>query len=198
MDWSLSLPLIVSTFGVIFIAELPDKTALATLLLATRLRARAVFLGAGLAFAVQTIIGVAAGSVLTLLPVTPIHIASGIGFLVFAFLALRRKPEEDEAEEESAIANVRASRPAWLVSFLVIFAAEWGDLTQLATAALVAHTRQPLSVGIGATLALWAVTGLAAYAGARLGKLINPRLLNIAGGILFAAIGTYIIYTAVA
>lgn len=198
MDWSLSLPLIASTFGVIFIAELPDKTALAALILATRLRARDVFLGAALAFAVQTLMGVAAGSVLTLLPVTPVRLASGIGFLVFAFLAFRRHQEENEAEEEAAVARQKKSRPAWIVSFLVIFAAEWGDLTQLATAALVAHNRNPLSVGLGAVLALWSVTLLAAWSGNRLSGVIKPRLLNLIGGVLFAAIGAYIIYTALA
>ena len=157
----ISLSLVLSTFCIIFIAELPDKTALAALILATRLRARDVIIGAWAAFAVQTLVGVAAGSILTLLPVTPIRIASGIGFLVFAFLAFRRKEEAEETDKEAASAKAKAGRPAWLISFLVIFAAEWGDLTQLATAALVAQYRQPISVGLGAVLALWAVTILA-------------------------------------
>ena len=198
MDWTLSFPLIASTFAVIFIAELPDKTALAALILATRFRARDVIAGAWAAFAVQTLVGVAAGSILTLLPVTPIRIASGIGFLVFAFLAFRRNEEECEKEEESAVAKAKASRPAWLVSFLVIFAAEWGDLTQLATAALVAQNHHPLSVGIGAIAALWAVTLVAAYSGRKLGGLLKPKLLNSVSGVLFAGIGIYIIYAALA
>ena len=157
----ISLSLVLSTFCIIFIAELPDKTALAALILATRLRARDVIIGAWAAFAVQTLVGVAAGSILTLLPVTPIRSASGIGFLVFAFLAFRRKEEAEETDKEAASAKAKAGRPAWLISFLVIFAAEWGDLTKLATAALVAQYRQPISVGLGAVLALWAVTILA-------------------------------------
>src|ERR1700744_4717622 len=96
-----SLSLAISSFVVIFLAELPDKTALAALILATRFKARDVVLGAGLAFTVQTIIGVAAGSVLTLLPVLPIRVASGLGFLVFAYLAYQRAGQ-DEAEEETA------------------------------------------------------------------------------------------------
>jgi putative Ca2+/H+ antiporter (TMEM165/GDT1 family) len=192
MDWTLSLPLIASTFGVIFVAELPDKTALAVLMLATRFRVRDVIAGAWAAFAVQTIVGVAAGSILTLLPVTPIRVASGLGFLLFAFLSLRRREEEDE----SAVANAKTGRPAWLASFLVIFAAEWGDLTQLATAALVAQNRHPLSVGIGAILALWTVTLLAVFSGIKLGRLLKPKLLNVLSSILFAAIGFAIIYSA--
>ena len=195
MSWTISFAVIASTFGLIFIAELPDKTALATLILATRLRARDVILGAWAAFAVQTLVGVAAGSVLTLLPVTPIRVASGIGFLVFAFLAFRRNEEEVESEEE-AVAKTETGRPAWLISFMVIFAAEWGDLTQLATAALVAKNHQPLSVGIGAIAALWAVTLLAAYSGQKLGGVLKPKLLDTLLGLLFGAIGIYIIYTA--
>ena len=193
----ISLSLVLSTFCIIFIAELPDKTALAALILATRLRARDVIIGAWAAFAVQTLVGVAAGSILTLLPVTPIRIASGIGFLVFAFLAFRRKEEAEETDKEAASAKAKAGRPAWLISFLVIFAAEWGDLTQLATAALVAQYRQPISVGLGAVLALWAVTILAVYSGNKLGDLIKPRILNLISAALFAAIGIFVLYSAV-
>jgi putative Ca2+/H+ antiporter (TMEM165/GDT1 family) len=192
----ISLPLIFSTFIVIFIAELPDKTALAALILATKYRVRDVIIGACLAFLVQTVVGVAAGSVFTLLPLTPIRIASGIGFLVFAALAFLRKEEELEQEEQTDIAQVKSRRPIWLVSFLVIFAAEWGDLTQLATAALVAQNRHPLSVGIGAVLALWTVTILAAVSGARLSRFLKPKLLNAVSGLLFGAIGIYLIATA--
>jgi len=193
----ISVPLIFTTFCIIFIAELPDKAALAALILSTKYRARDVIVGAWLAFLVQTIVGVAAGSVLTLLPAEPIRIASGIGFLVFSFLAFRRK-EEDDAQEEEKASNVLAKpkRPIWLISFLVIFAAEWGDLTQLATAALVAQNHHPIEVGIGAVLALWAVTVLAAYSGAKIGKVLKPRLLNILSGVLFAVIGLFIIYSA--
>jgi putative Ca2+/H+ antiporter (TMEM165/GDT1 family) len=192
----LSLAAILTTFGIIFLAELPDKTALATLILATRHRARDVILGACAAFLVQTVVGVAAGSLLTFLPAQPVRIASGLGFLVFAVMALRRKEEDDECAEKKDIARADNKRPVWLVSFLVIFAAEWGDLTQLATAALVARGMPALSVGIGAVLALWSVTVIAAVAGVQLGKYLKPRLLNIAGGILFAVIGVAIIWSA--
>ena len=61
----LSLPLILSTFGIIFIAELPDKTALASLVLATKYRAHQVIIGSCLAMLVQTMIAVSAGELLT-------------------------------------------------------------------------------------------------------------------------------------
>src|SRR3954453_8336586 len=146
------LPLIASTFGVIFVAELPDKTALASLCLATRFPVRFVVAGAWLAFLVQTLVAVAAGSVLQLLPAQPVRVAAGLGFLVFAFLALRRPAEA------SLDTRKHERFPGWLACFLVVFPAEWGDLTQLATAALVAHTGRPVPVAIGAVAALWTVT----------------------------------------
>lgn len=188
----LSLSIILSTFGVIFVAELPDKTALATLLLATRHRSRDVILGSALAFLVQTLVAVVAGRLLQYLPAQPIQIASGLGFLVFAILAIRRKDEE----ENQAISEKR-SRPVWITTFLVVFAAEWGDLTQLATAALVARGGDPWSVGIGAVAALWTVTVLAAYSGQHIARWLPVRVLNLVGGGLFALIGLAILYKAV-
>ncbi len=189
--------LIASTFGVIFLAELPDKTALASLVLATRYRAREVIAGAWLAFVVQTAIAVAAGSLFHLLPARPVHVAAGAGFLVFAVLAFRREEEEELVEEQAAVgAEAKRRLPGWLSSFLVVFAAEWGDLTQLATAALVARTGQPLSVAAGAIAALWAVTVIAAGAGSQVARLLSPVLLTRLSGALFAAIGVAIIITA--
>jgi putative Ca2+/H+ antiporter (TMEM165/GDT1 family) len=191
-----SLSLMISTFCIVFVAELPDKTALAALILSTKYRARDVIIGAWLAFLVQTIVAVVAGGFLTLLPAEPIRIASGLGFLAFAALALKRNEKADEKEEAATVEQADSTRPVWLISFLVIFAAEWGDLTQLATAAIVARNGQPLSVGIGAVLALWAVTVVAAYSGSRLGKALKPRLLNMISAALFAAIGLFIVYKA--
>jgi Ca2+/H+ antiporter, TMEM165/GDT1 family len=183
-------PLVLSTFGVVFVAELPDKTALASLILATRYPARQVVVGAWLAFLVQTAVAVAAGSVLQLLPTEPVRVAAGLSFLVFAVLALRRKQADREPP------RVRARTKPWIASFLVVFVAEWGDLTQLASAALVAMTGQPLSVAIGAIAALWLVTVLAAVAGARLGRMLAPTLLNRASAALLAAVGMFVLASA--
>jgi Ca2+/H+ antiporter, TMEM165/GDT1 family len=196
--WQISAPLIISTFGIIFLAELPDKTALATLALAAKFKPRDVIIGACAAFLIQSVVAVAAGSFLTLLPERPIHIASGLGFLVFAVLAWRRNQDQPGAQSEGAQAQTFGRHTAWVASFLVVFAAEWGDLTQLATAALVAQNGRPLSIGIGATAALWTVTIIAAVFGARLGKLIAPRVLNAMSAVLFAGIGMLIIAAALA
>jgi putative Ca2+/H+ antiporter (TMEM165/GDT1 family) len=180
------------------VAELPDKTALASLVLATRYRGRDVILGAWLAFLVQTAVAVLAGSLLQLLPARPVHLAAGIGFLVFAVLAFRRKEDAVLVEEAGAVVQEERRQVApWLASFLVVFAAEWGDLTQLATAALVARTGEALSVAIGAVAALWTVTVIAAIAGAQASRVLTPRLLNAVSGILFAVVGVVVIASAV-
>ncbi len=200
MNWATSLfsPLVLSSFGLVFLAELPDKTALASLMLATRYPPRQVVIGAWLAFLVQTLVAVVAGSLLSLLPSQPVRIAAGLGFLVFAFIAARRDVDAEEREEEEAMASERSSsRPAWLVSFLMVFAAEWGDLTQLATAALVAQTGQPLPVAVGATAALWSVTLLAVVAGSQLGRYLHPKVLKWASVVVFAAVGLLVLFSAI-
>ena len=76
-----------TVFTVIFLLELPDKTALAALLLATRHRPLPVFLGAAAAFVIQSAVAVVAGSLLSLLPREPIRIGAGILFLGMAALS---------------------------------------------------------------------------------------------------------------
>jgi Ca2+/H+ antiporter, TMEM165/GDT1 family len=191
-----ALSLIASSFAIVFVAELPDKTALASLVLATRFSPRHVLAGAWLAFLVQTAVAIAAGSFLTLLPDRPVHLLAGLGFLVFAVLAFKRNEEEEIEEEKEAVTRFSRARAPWMISFAVVFAAEWGDLTQLATAALVARTGQPVAVAIGAILALWSVTVLAVVAGSRLATVLSPVFLARLSGVLFAAIGLVIILTA--
>jgi putative Ca2+/H+ antiporter (TMEM165/GDT1 family) len=193
------LTTLLSTFGIIFVAELPDKTALATLLLATRFRVRDVVAGAWLAFLAQTVIAVAAGSVLHLLPSKPVHVVAGLGFFVFAALALRRDESSelaDEAAEEARLERRARRLPPWSVCFLVVFAAELGDLTQLATAALVARSHEPLAVAAGALLALWTVTVIAALAGSQTSRFLSPVVLNRVAAGLFVVAGAAFVITA--
>jgi len=185
------VPVVFSTFGVVFIAELPDKTALASLVLSSRYPARQVVVGAWLAFLVQTAVALVAGGVLVLLPVQLVHIAAGLSFLAFAVVALRRRSRDRE------LTKAHTRMAPWMASFLVIFVAEWGDLTQLATAALVAMTGQPISVAIGAIAALWLVTVLAAVAGARLAGVLAPSVVSRVSAALFASAGVFVLASAV-
>src|SRR5256885_1032209 len=116
-----------TVFPVIFLLELPDKTALAALLLATRHRPLPVFLGAAAAFVIQSAVAVAAGSLLSLLPREPIRIGAGILFLGMAALLVRRNIRKDEADEQRAVEQeeVRHRRP-FMTAFTVVFVAESG------------------------------------------------------------------------
>jgi putative Ca2+/H+ antiporter (TMEM165/GDT1 family) len=155
-----------TVFTVIFLLELPDKTALAALLLATRHRPLPVFLGAAAAFVIQSAVAVLAGSLLSLLPREPIRIGAGLLFILMAALLVRRNLRKEEAEEERAVEQEerRHHRP-FVTAFSVVFIAEWGDLTQLATAALQARYQQPVVVFTAATLALWTVSAIAVMLG---------------------------------
>jgi Ca2+/H+ antiporter, TMEM165/GDT1 family len=181
-----ALTLGATVFGVIFLLELPDKTAVAVVLLATRHRPFPVLLGAAAAFVVQSAIAVFAGSLFGLLPRVPIRIGAGLLFLGMAALVIRRNLRASASQEALEIENEeRKHRTPILTAFMVVFVAEWGDLTQLATAALQARYRQPLIIFVSATLALWAVSLLAILLGNRLGALVPQRPLQLtAAGIM--------------
>jgi Ca2+/H+ antiporter, TMEM165/GDT1 family len=194
------LRLAAYVFGVIFVAELPDKTALAALVLATRHKPLAVFLGAALALTVQSVVAVAAGSLLSLVPGRAVHIGAGLVFLASAVVMWLRKEAADErnANAESSDAaepgeHGSKRRPSFARAlatvFGVVFIAEWGDLTQFATAAFAARERAPFVVFGAATLALWAVTAIAVGVGHRAGKLLDPNLTRRVAAGLFAVVG---------
>ncbi len=154
----------LSAFGLVFLAELPEKTALAALVLATRFRLRSVLAGAWAALTLQTVIASVAGSLLHLLPARPIHIVTGIGFLAFAVLALREDEEKElqEAAEKEAALERKRRLPPFAIYFLVVFAAEFGDLTQLATAALVARASNPIPPALRALGGVLSASSVAA------------------------------------
>lgn len=194
--------LFLSTFVLIFIAELPDKTAFATLILATRGNPRAIFLGVCGAFLVQcavaVLFGTFLGSVASAWMTEDVkkwtHIGAGLLFIVFAILAWVRRDEEGEIEEESV--TTKASGTFWKSvshSFIVIFIAEWGDLTQLATASLAARYHAPWTIFSASVLALWTVTGIAVVAGSRMSKLVHPKILNRIAAAAFAAVGVFLV-----
>jgi putative Ca2+/H+ antiporter (TMEM165/GDT1 family) len=178
-----------TVFGVIFIAELPDKTAVAALVLATRHRPLPVFVGTALALVVQSFVAVAAGGGLSLLPPRPVHIAAGLLFIVSAVFMWRRDEEEEEATDASDTGKPEEFRRALWKSFLVVFIAEWGDLTQLGTAALAARYKAPVTVFFAASCALCLVAALAVFLGNRLSRVIHPRHTQRAAAVVFVLLG---------
>jgi Ca2+/H+ antiporter, TMEM165/GDT1 family len=184
----------LTTFLVVFPAELPDKTMVATLVLSTRYRPLLIWLGVAAAFVVQCLVAVAAGGLLTLLPRRPVLAVTAAIFAVGAVLMWRhaQHAEEEEAEAEHEYdQRARAAVRGWRVSALafgVLFAAEWGDLSQLATAGLAARYREPLSVFVGAWAALALIAALAAMAGRTLLRFIPlAAVRRIAAGLFTVA-----------
>lgn len=187
----MSLVIAATVFAVIFIAELPDKTALASLILGTRYRPLYVFAGVAAAFAVHVGLAIVAGSLLALLPRHAVEIAVGVVFALGAVLLLRGRHDQ-HSDEYVELHGRRPSfgRVAW-TSFAVILVAEFGDLTQIATASLAARYHDPLSVGVGAVLALWAVAGIAIAGGRSLLKIMPVTwITRIAAAIMLVLAGT--------
>jgi Ca2+/H+ antiporter, TMEM165/GDT1 family len=186
----MSLAIAATVFAVIFTAELPDKTALASLILGSRYRPLYVFAGVAAAFAVHAGLAIGAGSLLALLPRRPVEVVVAALFALGAVLLLRGRHDHD-GDEHVELHGGQPSfwRVAW-TSFAVILVAEFGDLTQIATASLAARYHDPLSVGIGAVLALWAVAGLAIAGGRGLLKVIPLAwITRIAAAIMLALAG---------
>ncbi|HEY2833546.1 MAG TPA: TMEM165/GDT1 family protein [Sporichthyaceae bacterium] len=184
------LSIVLSVFGLIFVAELPDKTAVASLVLGTRFPARWVFAGVGAAFAAHVIIAVAAGSLLTLLPRRPVEAIVSLLFLVGAVLVWREGSarEEPDEEEAPALAVTAGFQQVASRGFAVIFIAEWGDLTQILTANLAAKYDNPLAVAIGATLGLWAVGLLAILGGKSLLNVMPIHLITRIAAVVMAVL----------
>lgn len=186
----MSMQLFATVFGVIFLAELPDKTALATLVLATRHRPLPVFLGASLALTAQSVIAVGAGSLLAELPTQPVQVGSGVLFLVCAIVMWFRKGDDEHARDERHGSGFW--RALWTV-FAVVFIAEWGDLTQIGTAGFEAKYHDWLTIMVASGLALWAVAGLAVFFGNRAGRLLDPKLTQKVAAIVFAIVGILLV-----
>lgn len=189
----MDIVVLLSTFIVILPAELPDKTMVATLVLATRYRPLPVWIGVVAAFFTQCLVAVAAGGLLTLLPRRPLLMVTAILFATGSYIMLRGAGQaaEEEAEEEEEYEKEVARRApadgvrAAVTSFLVLFAAEWGDLSQLLTAGLVVRHGRPVSVFVGAWLALASVAGIAVLAGRTLLKRVPLDMVRRTAGTLF-------------
>jgi putative Ca2+/H+ antiporter (TMEM165/GDT1 family) len=176
------IAIIAAVFPIIFVGELPDKTMFASLVLSTRGNPLRVWIGAAGAFLVHVVIATTIG--VALFHLVPHRALEGIVafmFLVGAVLAIReaRKATKEAQEEELVEKEVGSGRRVMTTSFVVIFLAEWGDLTQILTANLAAHYHSPFSVGVGALLALWAVAGIAVVGGQGLLRFINIKTLRI-------------------
>ena len=182
------IAIIAAVFPIIFVGELPDKTMFASLVLSTRGKPLSVWLGAAGAFLLHVVIATTIG--VALFHLVPHRVLDGIVafmFLVGAVLAIREARKE--GQEEGLVEKEAASgRRVMTTAFVVIFLAEWGDLTQILTANLAAHYHSPFSVGLGALLALWTVAGLAVVGGQSLLRFINIKTVRLVTAVVLLAL----------
>lgn len=183
------LTALITTFFVILPVELPDKTLVATLVLSTRYRPVPVLVGVSAAFFVQCVIAVTAGGLLTLLPHRLVLGLVAVLFAAGAVILLRERHEDDEVRTRPERTPVGMA----LASFGVLFAAEWGDASQLATAALTAKYTNPVAVFLGSWLALVGVAALAVLLGKQIRRRVPLSLIQRIAGTLFAAFAALVL-----
>ncbi|MFD8119960.1 TMEM165/GDT1 family protein [Streptomyces albidoflavus] len=185
---------LVTAFGLIFLAELPDKTMFASLAMGTRMRPLYVWFGTSTAFLVHVAIAVGAGSLIGLLPDWTVRLVSALLFAFGAFMLLRGGG--DDEDEEGAAKTVTGFWPVYTTAFMAVFISEWGDLTQITTANLAA-TNGTLSTAIGAAAALMSVSALALLAGRFIAQRVPLKTVQRIGGLCMAGLAIWSLVEAV-
>jgi Ca2+/H+ antiporter, TMEM165/GDT1 family len=177
-------------FGTVFPAELADKSLIATVVLTTRFgRPLLTWLGVCAAFVMHVVIAVTAGQLLAQLDQRFVGAVVTVLFTVGAIVLWRSANTVDVDEHNEP--EVATSWKVFATSFAVLGLAEFGDLTQLATAGLVARTGSPVSVGLGAFGALSAIAAGAATGGRALSRVIPIRLLRRGAAVMFAVLAAW-------
>ena len=183
----------------ITISELGDKTFFIAVILSCKYNRKLVFAGVVAALATMTVLSVAVGQIFSFLPPIYIHYAEIILFALFGFKLLydasKMAPESgasDEQEEalevvEQAQKKSTIGKTKWatfIESFVLTFAAEWGDRTQIATIAL-ATFHNPIGVIIGGIVGHTICAAIAVLGGKLIAGRLSERAITAIGGFLF-------------
>lgn len=181
------------SFGVIFVAELGDKSQLMALTFATRFRAVPVLVGITIATSVTHLVSVAVGYGLgASLPTGWISLVAAVAFLVFGAWTLRGDRLTDDEEQKAE----RAGGSAVVAVSVAFFLAELGDKTMLATITL--GTRYGwFGVWLGSTLGMVAADALAIVVGRALGQKLPERVVSIGAALMFFVFGGWLLADAV-
>ena len=184
-------------FGTVFVAELPDNSGLASLVLGTRYRAGGVIAGAFAAFAVHVVLAVTCGSLLALLPHRIVQIAVAVVFLAGAVVLLRVDDDDDDDDEIRLKADATGFWAVAATAFGVILLAELGDLSDIVIANLAARYHNPVAVGIGSVLALWAVVVVAIVGGRGLQRILPLRWITRLAALLMVIMAGFTLVEAI-
>jgi putative Ca2+/H+ antiporter (TMEM165/GDT1 family) len=180
-------------FALMFLLELPDKTMIAMVVMSTRARPSSIVLGASSAFVVQMGIAVAAGGLISLLPVRAkdaVVVALFLGGAAYLLL-VREENVEEEGEKEAQAERSATRMREILTAFTVIFIGEFGDLTQIQAANFSAKTHRPIEVFVDASLAMISVSFVGAYGGRMLQRVVPLARIRLLGGVVFLGLGIY-------
>lgn len=180
-------------FALMFVLELPDKTFVATVIMSTSARPLMVALGASLAMTVQMILAVAAGSVLTLVPLHWRDLVVGLIFLAGGayLLFVPESKEEAKGRREAALEKVASHWKEITTAFVVIFIGEFGDLTQIQALNFEAKLHEPLEVFLASSIALICVSFIGAYSGRALQRVVPLERIRLGGGLIFTGLGVW-------
>jgi Ca2+/H+ antiporter, TMEM165/GDT1 family len=176
------------SFGVVFVAELGDKSQLMALAFATRYRALPVIIGITIATTTVHLISVAVGhGVGSALPTGWIALVAAVAFVGFGAWTLRG----DRLTEAERSRAARATGSAVLTSSVAFFLAELGDKTMLATITLATQYGWA-GVWVGSTLGMVAADALAIVIGRKLGRMLPERAVQIGAAALFFLFGSWL------
>lgn len=177
------------SFGVIFVAELGDKSQLMALAFAARYRAWPVLVGISAATAAVHAVSVAVGSVVgSSIPTSTVGVVAGVAFLGFAVWTLRG----DSLSDDESARGERSTGSAVVAASLAFFLAELGDKTMLATITL-ATTQSPVGTWAGSTLGMIAADALAIFVGKHLGARLPDRIIKVGASFAFVIFGVVLI-----
>jgi Ca2+/H+ antiporter, TMEM165/GDT1 family len=179
--------------ALMFVIELPDKTFVATIIMAAKSRPTSVLIGGCSALVTQMLLAVEVGRLLTLFPVNVKNLIVALFFLGGAayllFVPEKKQEEKGELEGERVFAASRWKEIS--TAYAVIFIGEMGDLTQIQAANLSAKTHEPLEVFLASSIALIAVSFLGVFGGKVLVRRVSLSKIRFCGGLIFAVLGIY-------
>ena len=159
------------------------------MMLASQGRLKTIFLGAALAFLIQSLISVLLGEILVLLPQTLVHVATGLLFLFFSFSFWKQSLKS--ADLSLTLPEISAKSV-----FVIVFMAEFGDVSQLAIATTALNSTSKFAVFVLSVIAMWLITGIALLVGHNLKHVMNPSLIQKIASVLFLAFGSFLLYQA--